>query len=44
MHGKRKELQCCAKISIVMSLLIFKIQCTNCGGVIYFDGLSMFYL
>jgi hypothetical protein len=29
MHGKRKELQCCAKIGIVMPLLIFKIQYTN---------------
>jgi hypothetical protein len=33
----------CAKIGIVMSLLIFKIQCTNSGGVFYFDELSSFY-
>jgi hypothetical protein len=26
-----------------MSLLIFKIQCTNLGGVFYFDELSSFY-
>jgi hypothetical protein len=34
----------CAKIDIVMPLLIFKVQCTNSGGVFYFDELSMFYL
>jgi hypothetical protein len=33
----------CAKIDIVMTLLIFKIQCTNSGGVFYFDELSSFY-
>jgi hypothetical protein len=33
----------CAKIGIVMSLLKFKIQCTNSGGVFYFDELSSFY-
>jgi hypothetical protein len=33
----------CATIGIVMPLLIFKIQCTNSGGVFYFDGLSSFY-
>jgi hypothetical protein len=33
----------CAKIGIVMPLLIFKIQCTNSGGVFYFDELSSFY-
>jgi hypothetical protein len=27
-HEKRNELPCCAKIGIVMPLLIFKIQCT----------------
>jgi hypothetical protein len=32
-----------AKIGIVMPLLIFKIQCTNSGGVFYFDELSSFY-
>ncbi len=42
MHGKGKTLFC-AKIGIVMPLLIFKIQCTNSGGVFYFDGLSSFY-
>jgi hypothetical protein len=33
----------CAKIGIIMPLLIFKIQCTNSGGVFYFDELSSFY-
>jgi hypothetical protein len=33
----------CAKICLVMPLLIFKIQCTNSGGVFYFDELSSFY-
>jgi hypothetical protein len=33
----------CAKIGIAMSLLILKIQCTNSGGVFYFDELSSFY-
>jgi hypothetical protein len=39
---KRKTLFC-AKIGIVMHLFIFKIQCTNSGGVFYFDELSRFY-
>jgi hypothetical protein len=33
----------CAKIGIAIPLLIFKIQCTNSGGVFYFDELSSFY-
>jgi hypothetical protein len=33
----------CAKIGIVMPLLIFKIQCTNSGRIFYFDELSSFY-
>jgi hypothetical protein len=41
---KKGKTLCCAKIGIFMPLLIFKIQCTNLGGVFYFDGLSMFYL
>jgi hypothetical protein len=32
-----------AKISIVMHLSIFKIQCTNSWGIFYFDELSSFY-
>jgi hypothetical protein len=32
----------CAKIGIVIPLLIFKIQC-NSGGVFHFDELSSFY-
>jgi hypothetical protein len=43
MYGKRKKTPICAKIGIVMPLLIFNIQCTNSGAVFYFDGLSMFY-
>jgi hypothetical protein len=42
MHGKRKNVFC-AKIGIAIPLLIFKIQCTNSGGVFYFDELSSFY-
>jgi hypothetical protein len=42
MHGKRKT-PFCANIGIVMPLLIFEIQCTNSGGVFYFDELSSFY-
>jgi hypothetical protein len=33
----------CAKIGIIMPLLIFNIQCTNSWGVFYFDELSSFY-
>jgi hypothetical protein len=34
----------CAKIGIVMPVLIFKTQCTNSGGVsLLFDELSRFY-
>jgi hypothetical protein len=39
---RKEQLPFCAKIGIGMSLLIFKIQCTNSGGF-YFDGLSSFY-
>jgi hypothetical protein len=42
MHGKGKS-PFCAKIGIVIPLLIFKIQCTNSGGVFYFDELLSFY-
>jgi hypothetical protein len=42
MHKKGKT-PFCVKISIVMPLFIFKIQCTNSGGVFYFDELSIFY-
>jgi hypothetical protein len=41
MHGKKTPFY--AKISIVMHLLIFKIQCTNSWGIFYFDELSSFY-
>jgi hypothetical protein len=40
---RKEKLSFCAKIGIVMPLLIFNIQCTNSGGVFYFDGLSSFY-
>jgi hypothetical protein len=40
---KKEKTLFCAKIGIFMPLLIFKIQCTNSGGVFYFDGLSSFY-
>jgi hypothetical protein len=40
---KNEKTPICAKIGIVMHLLIFKIQCTNSGGVFYFDELSSFY-
>jgi hypothetical protein len=43
MHGKKEKTPFCAKIGIVMPLLIFKIQCTNSAGVFYFDELSSFY-
>jgi hypothetical protein len=43
MHRKRKKTHFCAKIGIVMSLLIFKSQCTNSRGVFYFNELSSFY-
>jgi hypothetical protein len=43
MHEKNEKTPICAKIGIVMHLLIFKIQCTNSGGVFYFDELSSFY-
>jgi hypothetical protein len=33
---KKEETLICAKIVIVMPLLIFKIQCTNSGGVFHF--------
>jgi hypothetical protein len=36
---KKEETPICAKIGIVMPLLIFNIQCANSGGVFYFDGL-----
>jgi hypothetical protein len=41
---KREETLICAKTVIVMSLSIFKIQCTNSGGVFFsfFDELSRF--
>jgi hypothetical protein len=39
---KKKKTPFCAKIGIVMPLLIFKIQCTNLRGVFYFDELSSF--
>jgi hypothetical protein len=42
MHGKGKS-PFCAKIGIVIPLLIFKIQCTNSGRVFYFDELLNFY-
>jgi amino acid permease len=34
---KKEETLICAKIGIVMPLLIFKIQCTNSVGVFYFS-------
>jgi hypothetical protein len=40
---KKRKNSFCAKIGIVTPLLIFKIQCTNSGGVFYFDELSSFY-
>jgi hypothetical protein len=32
---KKRKTLFCAKIGIVMHLLIFKIQCTNSGGVLF---------
>jgi hypothetical protein len=40
---KKEETLICAKIGIVMPLLIFNIQCTNSRGVFYFDELLRFY-
>jgi hypothetical protein len=40
---EKEKLHFCANIGIVMPLLIFEIQCTNSGGVFYFDELSSFY-
>jgi hypothetical protein len=42
MHGKGKT-PFCANIGTIVPLLIFKILCTNSGGVFYFDELSSFY-
>jgi hypothetical protein len=39
---KKGKILFCAKIGIVMPLLIFKIQCTYSGGVFYFNELSSF--
>jgi hypothetical protein len=40
---EKETLSICAKLGIVMPLLIFKIQYTNLGGAFYFDGLSSLY-
>jgi hypothetical protein len=41
---EKEETPICAKTGIVMPLLIFKILCTNSGGIffLFFDKLSYF--